>query len=174
MIAATSSTPPSVAYRVLVSLYSYTILILVGFFVAVGVILLRLTKGNEWTEHLGFTPWGGPTAAIIYSSICAFLLTTLFITPSASSPFAFSARGVQHYTVPVIGLSTLLLGYIYYQIFTKLIPWWRKKVLIVEREPIIVRQGGRQDGEWVQIMEIVEFWWATRQSVVDQLTAKEV
>lgn len=76
--------------------------------------------------------------------------------------------------MPVIGLSTLLLGYIYYQIFTKLIPWWRKKVLIVEREPIIVRQGGRQDGEWVQIMEIVEFWWATRQSVVDQLTAKEV
>ncbi|KAL9123886.1 MAG: hypothetical protein Q9217_006728 [Psora testacea] len=163
MVAATASTPPSVAYRVLVSLYAYTLVVLVGFFVATGVLVLRLRKRKDWTNNLGFSPWGGPTAAIIYSSICAFLLITLFLTPSTSSPFAFSATGVQHYVVPTVGLGTLLLGYSYYIIFSKLIPWWRKKVLIVEREPIIVRQGGRQDGEWVQIMEVVEFWWAARQ-----------
>lgn len=66
MIAATASTPPSVAYRVMVSLYAYTLVLLVGFFVATGILLLRFSKRDEWTKNLGFSPWGGPTAAIIY------------------------------------------------------------------------------------------------------------
>lgn len=66
MIAATASTPPNVAYRVLVSLYSYTLVIIVGFFVSLGILILRYSKRSEWTDNLGFKPWGGPTAAIIY------------------------------------------------------------------------------------------------------------
>lgn len=66
LVAATSSTTPSVAYIVLVLLYGYTLTVLVGFAVASGVLYLRLSKKREWTDHLGFKPWGGPTAAIIY------------------------------------------------------------------------------------------------------------
>ena len=66
--------------------------------------------------------------------------------------------------MPAVGLSTLVIGYCYYLVFAKVIPRLRKKVLIVEREPIIVRQGGSQNGEWVQILEVVEFWWAERQT----------
>lgn len=92
------------------------------------------------------------------------MIVGVFIPPSSTSPFSSVKSGVQHYIVPTVGLGTLLIGYTYYVVFAKLIPRWRKKVLIVEREPIIVRQGGRHDGEWVQILEVVEFWWAARQA----------
>ncbi|KAL8836843.1 MAG: hypothetical protein Q9176_006077 [Flavoplaca citrina] len=164
LVAATSSTSTSIAYLVLVLLYCYTLTVIVGFFVAAGVLYLRYTKRREWTDNLGFKPWGGPTAAIIYSCTCAFMIVGVFIAPGEESPFSYKATGVQHYIVPVVGLGMLLLGYAYYLVFAKLIPRWRKEVLVVEREPIIVRQGGRQDGEWVQILEVVEFWWAARQS----------
>ncbi|KAI4236573.1 MAG: hypothetical protein L6R40_006129 [Gallowayella cf. fulva] len=164
LVAATSSTSTSIAYLVLVLLYAYVLVVMVGFFVASGVLYLRATKRREWTDNLGFRPWGGPTAAIVYSCTCAFMLVGVFITPSATSPFSYATTGVRHYIVPAVGLGTLLIGYSYYLVFAKLIPRWRKKVLIVEREPIIVRQDGRQDAEWVQILEVVEFWWAARQA----------
>ncbi|KAL8786036.1 MAG: hypothetical protein Q9213_003019 [Squamulea squamosa] len=163
LVAATSSTSIAIAYLVLVLLYAYTLIVMVGFFVATGVLYLRFAKRKEWTDNLGFRPWGGPTAAIIYSCTCAFMIVGVFITPSEKSPFSHATTGVRHYIVPTVGLGTLLIGYTYYLVFAKLIPRWRKKVLIVEREPIIVRQGGRLDGEWVQILEVVEFWWAGRQ-----------
>ncbi|KAI4090348.1 MAG: hypothetical protein LQ344_004778 [Seirophora lacunosa] len=164
LVAATSSTTPSVGYIVLVLLYAYLLVVLVGFFVAAGVLYLRFAKKKGWTDKLGFKPWGGPTAAIIYSCTCAFMIVGVFITPGETSPFSYATTGVRHYIVPTVGLCTLLIGYSYYLVFAKLIPRVRKKVLVVEREPIIVRQGGRHDGEWVQILEVVEFWWAARHS----------
>ncbi|KAL9046610.1 MAG: hypothetical protein Q9214_000595 [Letrouitia sp. 1 TL-2023] len=163
LVGATSSTKPTVAYVVLVLLYAYTLVVMIGFFVAGGVLLLRITKRREWTDNLGFRPWGGPTAAIIYCMSCVFMLVGAFLTPSPLSPFSYANSGVRHYIVPAVGLSTLLMGYAYYLLFAKLIPQWRKKNLIVEREPIIVRQNGEPHGEWVQILEVVEFWWAARQ-----------
>ncbi|KAK4693144.1 hypothetical protein P7C71_g4203, partial [Lecanoromycetidae sp. Uapishka_2] len=115
MIGATSSTVPSVAYDILVSLYSYTVVVLVGFFVASGLLYLRFfSEGKEWTSGSGFKPWGGPTAAIIYSVTCAFLLVAAFLPPSAGSYFAKSSTGLEWYIVPTVGLGTLLLGYKYY------------------------------------------------------------
>lgn len=164
LVAATSSTSTAIAYLVLVLLYCYTLVIIVGFFVAGGVLYLRFTKREEWTDNLGFKPWGGPTAAIIYSCTCAFMIVGVFVTPRETSPYSYVTTGVRHYIVPAVGLGTLVVGYTYYLVFAKLIPRWRKETLVVEREPIIVRQGGEQNGEWVQILEVVEFWWAARQS----------
>ena len=66
------------------------------------------------------------------------------------------------YVIPTIGLSTLVLGYLYYLGLTQLAPRIKKKVLIVEKEPIIVRQGGRPNGAWVLFMEGIDFWWGAR------------
>lgn len=66
LIASTSGNEPSVAYTVLVSLYSYVVVIMVGFFVATGVLYLRWSKRENWTATAGFSPWGGPAAAIMY------------------------------------------------------------------------------------------------------------
>lgn len=66
LIGFTAANSPTVAYKVLVALYSYTLVIIVGFFVAAGLLYLRLSKREEWSANVGFSPWGGPTAAIIY------------------------------------------------------------------------------------------------------------
>ncbi|KAL8997827.1 MAG: hypothetical protein Q9169_002999 [Polycauliona sp. 2 TL-2023] len=137
LVAATASTSTAIAYLVLVLLYCYTLVIIVGFFVATGVLYLRYTKRREWTDNLGFKPWGGPTAAIIYSSGCAFMIVGVFISPGEDSPFSYTRTGVRHYIVPAVGLGAFLMGYVYYLVFAKLIPRWRKEILVVEREPII-------------------------------------
>lgn len=66
LIGCTAANPPSVAYTVLVALYSYTLVIIVGFLVAAGLLYLKLSNREDWNANVGFSPWGGPTAAIIY------------------------------------------------------------------------------------------------------------
>ena len=158
MVAASSSTTPDLAYTVLVSIYSYVVLILVRFFVATGLLYLRYSRGESWLSGRGFKPWGGPTAALIYSSAFGFLLITFFIPPAAGSPFSNKSRGIDWFIVPCIGLGFLGLGYVYYLCFAYLIPHVRKEVLVVERQAVIVREKG----EWVQALEVVEAIWVAR------------
>ncbi|KAL9025552.1 MAG: hypothetical protein Q9196_005646 [Gyalolechia fulgens] len=141
LMAATSSLAPGVAYQVLVSVYLYTVVLMVGLFVAGGLLYLRWCRGKEWTDQSGFRPWGGPTAAIVYSEV---------------------RRGYSWYVVPTVGISSAVVGYVYYLVFAKVIPRLREQVLVVERDPLIVRQGGKPDGEWVQILETIDFWWSAR------------
>lgn len=109
MIAASSSRTPDVAYTVLVSIYSYVVLILVRFFVATGLLYLRYSEGKSWLSSRGFHPWGGPTAALIYSSVFGFLLIAFFIPPGAGSRSTNESTGVDWYIVPCIGLGFLAL-----------------------------------------------------------------
>lgn len=146
------------AYTVLVSLYSYVIVVLVGFLVASGLLYLRYSEGKQWTANVGFRPWGGPTAAVIYCGVCAFLLVAVFIPPSAGSPFAKSTTGLEWYIVPTVSLSALVLGYVYYLGFQYLVPRIRKEVLVVEREAVLVKEKG----EWVQAVELVDASWVAR------------
>ena len=158
MVAAASSTTPSLAYTVLVSIYSYVVLILVRFFVAIGLLYLRYRGGESWLSSRGFKPWGGPTAALIYSSAFGFLLISFFIPPSAGSPFDKKNRGIDWYIVPCVGFGFLALGYVYYLCFAYLIPRIRKEVLVVDRQAVIVKEKG----EWVQALEVVEAVWVAR------------
>ena len=158
MIAATSTTSPNLAYTVLVSIYSYVVLILVRFFVATGLLYLRYGRGESWLSSRGFKPWGGPIAAMIYSSAFGFLLIAFFIPPAAGSPFGKKHRGIDWFIVPCIGLCFLGLGYVYYLCFAYLIPHIRKEILVVERHAVIVREKG----EWVQALEVVEAIWVAR------------
>ena len=159
MIASTSSAPPPMAYTILITLYSYVVIVLVRFFVAAALLYLRFRDGKAWTSTAGFKPWGGPTAAMIYFAVFGFLLVTAFIPPSSSSSFSRSAKGgVEWFVVPSIGLSFLVLGYLYYLGFAYLIPRLRKEDLVVRREPVIVKEKG----EWVQQLEVVEAIWVAR------------
>lgn len=67
LIACTSSSAPAIAYQVLISLYSYTLVLLVGLFVTCGLLYLRYNKSENWVNNTGFQPWGGPLAAIFYA-----------------------------------------------------------------------------------------------------------
>ena len=74
LIGATSTKPPSVAYAILIELYTYTLVVMVGFAVATGIILIQWCKlgewkeaQREWKETSDFTSWGSPAAAIYYA-----------------------------------------------------------------------------------------------------------
>lgn len=67
LIACTSSSAPALAYQVLISLYSYTLVLLAGLFVTCGLLYLRYNPRENWAGTCGFKPWGGPSAAIIYA-----------------------------------------------------------------------------------------------------------
>ena len=163
LIGATSGNIPSVAYVILVSLYSYAIVVIVGFFVATGLLYLRLIHPDRtfWKRNAGFN-FLGPTAPIIYSLACAFLIVAAFLPPSVSSPVHKSATEPEWYIVPTVGLAVLLLGYVYYLVFAYVIPKIRKQVLEVEREAVIVKE----QGEWVQAIELVYAKWMARHGPV--------
>ena len=160
LIGATSSTIPDIAYTTLVSLYSYTIVVLVGFFVASGLLYLRFISKERrmWKADAGFRPWGGPTAAIIYSLACAFLIIAAFLPPSAGSPSHKSSAEIEWWIVPTVGLGCLALAFVYYLVFAYVVPLVKKEMLFVERKATIVRENG----EWVQALETVEAEWIAR------------
>lgn len=72
------------------------------------------------------------------------------------------------YIIPSIGLGTLLIGYGYYLVFHIVIPRWKQQVRVIERDPVIVRQFGKVDGEWVQALETVEIWWEARGQTIGE------
>lgn len=162
MIAATSSTIPDTAYVVLVSLYAYAVVVLIGLFVSGGLLYLRFfsPERHVWAAKSGFKPWGGPTAAVIYTLVCAFLLCAGFIPPRSDSPFAKANTGVAWWIVPTAGLGSGVLGWVYYAGFRYVYPPLLRdgKVLVVDREALIVREHG----EYVQALEHVDASWERR------------
>lgn len=155
LIGATSARTPDVAYQILVSLYSYTVVMLVGFFTASGLLYARFFgEEGQWVQRSGFKPWGGPTAAVIYATISLFLLISAFVPPAQGSPFL---SAVKWFVVPTIGLSFLLLGYLYYFILMYVVPplFKKNKSLVADREAVIIREKG----EYVQYLEIVDATW---------------
>lgn len=151
------------AYQILVSLYSYTIVILIGFFTASGLLYVRyFGEDGKWVERSGFKPWGGPTAAIVYTGICSFLLVAPFVKPGDGSPFLTE---VKWFIIPTVGLCFLPLGYIYYLGLRYLVPRYFKvgKVLVADREAVIIREKG----EYVQYLEIVDATWEARSGPMD-------
>ena len=165
MIGATSSTVPNISYTILVSLYSYAVVVVIGFLVASGLLYLRLISNERrtWKANAGFKPWGGPTAAIIYSLVCAFLIIAAFLPPSVGSPAHKSSTEVEWWIVPTVGLAIFVLAYVYYLVFAYVVPRVKKQKLFVERTATIVRDNG----EWVQAVERVEAVWIAREGPKD-------
>ena len=165
LISATSSTIPNISYTILVSLYSYTIVVVVGFFVASGLLYLHFVSDERktWKANAGFRPWGGPTAAIIYSLVCAFLMIAAFLPPSVGSPLHKSSTQIEWWIVPTVGVSSFALAYVYYLVFAYVVPRMKRERLFVERTATIVRDNG----EWVQAVELVEALWIAREGPKD-------
>ena len=69
LIAVTSKLDAGTQYSLLVSLYSYVIIVLLSFLVTLGLLYLKLCNyfprlGRQWVPE--FYPWGGPAAPILY------------------------------------------------------------------------------------------------------------
>lgn len=158
LIGATSRQSADVAYQILVSLYSYTIVVLVGFFTASGLLYVYFFgEDGHWAERSGFS-WGGPFPAAFYASVCAFFIFAPFVPPSKDSPYYLTE--VKSFSIPTVGLGFMVLGYVYYLGLMYVVPrlFKKNKVLKADREAIIVREHG----EYVLYLEIVDASWETR------------
>jgi len=149
---------PRKAYSALVSLYSYTIVTLLGFWVSTGLLGIKLRRGKwHWQERRRYRPWLSPVHAIIYSLATAFMLITAFVPPSLGSPFHSSMTGFEWYIVPAIGLSAPLWGMAWY---CGLLIYQRitDHQLVVNRTPFWMKDPD-YPSEYIQQAEIIDHTW---------------
>ncbi len=160
LVAVTSMLDPTTSYSVLVSLYSYVIIVLNGFVVSGGLLYLKLHKSRSWSSQASFKPWIDPLHAVIYFVVCGFLLFAVFAKPSNGTPYSYAVGYIQWFIMPAVGLSTLAWGSFWY-LGLKLVMLQKRKQLVVMRFPFIV-QDEEDPEQWVQKSELVDHEWHTR------------
>ena len=152
---------PRKAYSALVSLYSYTIVTFLGFWVSTGLLWIKLRRGKwHWQERRRYRPWLSPAHAIIYTLASAFVLITAFVPPSLGSPFHSSVTGFEWYIVPIIGISAPLWGIAWYGgllLYQRL----TDHQLVVNRTPFWMKDPD-YPSEYIQQAEIIDHTWQIR------------
>ncbi|KAK3359605.1 high-affinity methionine permease [Lasiosphaeria hispida] len=116
--------PPGPAYNFIVNLYTYPGA-WINAFVAGGLIYLQFNKSENWTS-----PWHTYLpVTVIYLLLNAFLAITPFIPPNSD----WNADGYPYYAFPLVGCGILLLGVVYWVLWTKVWPRWGGYVVATER-----------------------------------------
>ncbi|KAL2127288.1 hypothetical protein VTI74DRAFT_10964 [Chaetomium olivicolor] len=123
--------PPGPAYNFIVNLYTYPGA-WINSFVAAGLIYLQYTKSEAWNP--GWRTWLPVT--IIFLLCNAFLAIVPFIPPADGDIWA---DGYPYYVFPVVGVGVLILGGIYWTLWTKFWPAVKGHKIVAER--IVDEQG---------------------------------
>ncbi|KAJ9644217.1 hypothetical protein H2204_001568 [Knufia peltigerae] len=152
---------PRKAYSALVSLYSYTMVTLIGLWVSYGLLLIKIKKEPwRWQDRRRYRPWLSPAHAIIYAVASLFMMVTAFVPPPKGSPFHDSVTGFQWYIVPAIGITAPFWGILWYW-GLRLYERCKKCQLVVERKPTWMRDPDCPS-EYVQKAEFVDHNWEIR------------
>lgn len=168
LIAVTSAiVDPRTTYSVLVSLYAYTIILVLGFWVSAGLLLTKMRKSFDWQATRRYRPWLSPAHAIVYALATAFMLIAAFVPTERGSPFDESATNIPWYIVPTVGITAPLWGLLYYWGFLIY------EAKIKGRELVVTRQAyWKPDpdypGEYIQIAERIDHNWEV--SVPDDMS----
>ena len=115
--------PAGEAYEFIVDLYTYPGA-WINTFVAGGLIYLHYKRSEEWTS-----PWHSwDIVNVIYLLSNVFLAIVPFIPPNTSS------TSYPYYIFPVVGVCVLILGGIYWAVWTKLLPKLGGYKIVSERK----------------------------------------
>ena len=105
--------PAGPAYSFVVNLYTYPGTWIYGF-VTAGLIYLQFKKSENWSS-----PWHTILPiSVLYLISNIFLAIVPFIPPSGD----WNAGGYPYYIFPVVGVAVLLLGVLYWVLWTKVFP----------------------------------------------------
>jgi amino acid transporter len=105
--------PAGPAYNFIVNLYTYPGA-WINVFVAGGLLYLQWNKSENWSS-----PWHTYfPITILYMLGMLFLAIVPFIPPEGS----WTADGYPYYVFPVVGVGVLLLGGVYWAVWTKVLP----------------------------------------------------
>ena len=156
LIALTATLDPSIAYSVLVTMYSYVIIILNGFFTSFGLLYLKFSNSSRWREP-NFHPKGGAVYAAVYFVACGFLLFAAFAQPSDGSPYSYAATHITWFLLPLIGLSAPMWGIAWY-LGLRLMEIMRGRRLTVIRDPTTMPDKD-VPGQYIMTAEDITHKW---------------
>jgi hypothetical protein len=157
MIAVTAGLSPTDAYGVLVNLYSYTIVAIFGFAIAVGMLKLRFSSEEHWRKMSAFNPYLSILSAIIFAIGSLYPIVASCVPPNKKTTSA-----VPWFTTPVVGWSIVAFGVIWYAGFNLRASRKTRKYGVefkVEKVPSFVRDP-LPHGPPVQFHEAVYLSWA--------------
>lgn len=149
---------PRKTYSALVSLYSYTIILILGCWVSIGLILVKLRKSRwHFQQTRRYRPWLSPVHPIIYAVATAWMLVSAFFPAQRGSPFHQDVTGLPWYIVPTIGITAPLWGMIWYcGILVREARIGRH--LVVSRKPYW-EPDPDDPNEYVERAEIIDHAW---------------
>ncbi|KAF2834297.1 high-affinity methionine permease-like protein [Patellaria atrata CBS 101060] len=105
--------PAGPAYNFITDLYTYPGA-WINSFVAIGLIYLQYNKKENWTSPFhSYLP-----VTVLYFLLNVFLAIVPFIKPDGGS----NVEGYPYYVFPVVGVGVLLLGVVYWAVWTKVLP----------------------------------------------------
>ena len=152
---------PRKSYSVLISLYSYVVITLVGAWVSIGLLMIKYRKAQwHWQARRRYKPFLSPAHAIIYALACIFMLAAAFTPPTRGSPYHESVTHFKWFIVPAIGISAPLWGLLYYALL-RAYQRYNNVELIVTRVPFWMKDPDCQ-GEYVQRAEVIDHTWQVR------------
>jgi hypothetical protein len=152
LVAVTSKLTPTAAYSALISLYSFALVLLVGFFTAAGLAYLHLRPRLKWSPS--FRAPGGWVCATIYCTTCLFGLIACFPKPRSQQ-----TTEIAWYVIPTIALSAPLWGVLWY-LGLRAFMGFKGKTLVVKRKPVIAQEEGSNKGNEMRwITEIITHEW---------------
>ena len=164
MILATVHLSPTDAYSVLVNLYSYTIVAVFGFAIAIGMLKLRFSSREGWRRKSTFNPYLSIISAFIFAVGSAYPIIASWVPPNGS--YAKETKlTIAWFTTPTVAWSILGLGLAWYVGFNLYaLRRSRKEGLEfrVEKEPNF-ENDPEPDGPPVQTHETVFLAWVSKE-----------
>ncbi|KAK0514452.1 hypothetical protein JMJ35_003069 [Cladonia borealis] len=160
LIAVTSCVSPSTAYNFLVSLYSYVVIIGMGFVNGGNPLRAQPDRVDNWywPTHANFRPLRYPVHAALYLLACAFLLIApLAARPADDSPYSYARSHIVWWLIPTVGLSSPLWGLARWAGLWAFMKLWRRR-LVVTRTPFIVADD-EDPRQYVQVSELDDYEW---------------
>jgi hypothetical protein len=151
------------AYNLLVNLYSYSIVAVFGFAVALGLLKLRFSSRERWRQKSSFNPYLSILCAFIFAIASAYPIVASWVPPSAGLS---QNATVAWFTVPTVAWSILAVGVIWYLGFN-LYAARRARKEGVEFEVQKVPEFDRDpppDGPPVQVHETVFLAWVAKEN----------
>jgi hypothetical protein len=168
MILVTIHLAPADAYGVLVDLYSYTIVAVFGFAVAVGMLKLRLSSRERWRQKSSFNHHLSILSALIFAIGSGYPIFASWVPPRGD----FSKQTkivVAWFTTPTVACSILTFGVVWYLGFNLRasrrarrdgVEFQVQKVPEFDRDP-------QPDGPPIQVHETVYLAWVDKGTTQD-------
>jgi amino acid transporter len=149
---------PRKAYSVLVYLFTYSIILVMGGWVSVGLLMVKVRKARwNWQKQRRYRPWLSPVHVIFYLLATSFLAITAFVPPSRDSLFYYPVAGVPWFVLPLIGISAPAWGLIWFLLF-RVYEWKTYTELDIVRMVHYVPDP-KQPNEYIQHSELISHNW---------------